>query len=436
MKPLRIAIRSFADFQSALAAQIASHQSANPGFEIEVVAFDLPGLEQAVLGAAGLRSGGWDLAIFPTDWIGAAIHSDALENLTPENLTPWMRANPLPDWPEGWPASLREPLRHGADFHCIPWHDGPECLIYRKDLFEEPREQAAFAARFGRALAPPATWAEFHETARFFTRPAQPGGSPLYGTLFAAYPDGHNTLYDLVLQVWSRGGELYASDGLPTLNAPAVVEALDYYRTIVNDPTACYPGCDTIDSIASGDVFLSGQIAMMANWFGFAARATRPDSPLQAKLALAPIPGGRPGQTATLSNYWVIAIGAGSTQKQASYDLLRHIASPAGDKLTALAGAVGVRLSTWNDPEVLRSVPFYAQLERLSAEARTLPFCEDLPKLAEIVNDVTTKALATNEPSGTILNQAQSQAIARGLRLARKTRQSSVATFAAEKEPQ
>ena len=177
MKPLRIAIRSFADFQAALAAQIAAYRELHPEVEIEVVAFDLLGLEDAVLGSHGLRAGEWDLAIFPTDWIGSAINSGAIEN-----LTPWMQSNPLPDWPEGWPASLREPLRHGDDFYCIPWHDGPECLIYRKDLFDAATEGQAFEQRFGRRLAPPTTWLEFYETAHFFTRPEQ----NLHGTLFAA----------------------------------------------------------------------------------------------------------------------------------------------------------------------------------------------------------------------------------------------------------
>ena len=416
MKPLRIAIRSFTDFQASLAAQLDAYREFHPDAEIEVVALDLRPLEDAVLGAGGLRAGDWDLAIFPTDWIGAAINAAAIEN-----LTPWMESNPLPDWPEGWPASLREPLRHGEDFYCIPWHDGPECLIYRKDLFDNPAEQMAFAAQFSRELKPPTTWKEFHETARFFTRPAQPDRKPLWGTLFAACPDGHNTLYDLVLQVWSRGGELYTVEGLPTLNTPIVVEALCYYRTVINDPNACYPNASRIDSIFSGDIFLSGQIAMMVNWFGFAARSSGPGSPLQGKLALAPIPGGKPGQTASLSTYWAIAIGTGSRAKPAAYELLRHIASAASDKLTTLHGAVGVRLSTWNDPEIIERVPVYAQLEQLSAAARTMPFCEDLPKLAEIVDQITIKALNTNESSESILNRAQGAAISQGLRLRQRS---------------
>jgi len=419
MTQLRIAIRAFEDFESALAAQVAAYRELQPGIDVEIVAFELRDLENAVLGSNGLRDGGWDLAIFPTDWIGPAARTGALEH-----LDPWFDGCPLPDWPEGWPASLREPLRQDDGFYCIPWHDGPECLIYRKDLFDDAGERDAFAKQFGRQLAPPCTWQEFHEIACFFTRPSQ----GRYGTLFAAYPDGHNTLYDLVLQVRSRGGELYAVDGAPTLADPKVVEALDYYRGIIRDPHACYPGADKIDSIHSGDVFLSGQIGMMANWFGFAARCGRPDSPLRDKIALAPVPGGKPGQTASLSVYWVIGIGAGSKLKQASYELLRHIASPAMDKLTSLHGAVGVRLSTWNDPEVLERVPLYGQLERLSADARTLPFCEDLPRLAEIIDQVTVEALVTNERSDAILGRAQALAVERGLRLVQETRSEALAT--------
>jgi multiple sugar transport system substrate-binding protein len=408
MSKLRIALRSFADFQSALSAQLATYRVLNLDAEIETVAFDLRGLEQAVLGDKGMSSGDWDLAIFPTDWIGAAISSNCLEF-----LSPWIQTAPLPDWPEGWPASLREPLRRSEDFYCIPWHDGPECLIYRRDLFEDPGEQAAFATAFGKELSTPKTWSEFHEMARFFTRPAE----GKYGTLFAAFPDGHNTLYDLVLQVWSRGGELYVADGSPSLATPIVVQALDYYRAIVRDPLACYPPAAGLDSVHSGDVFLSGKIAMMVNWFGFAARCQRADSPLRGKIGLAPIPGGLPGQTASLSNYWVIAIGSGSRRKRAAYELLQHIASPAMDKLTTLNGAVGVRLSTWTDAEVLHQIPLYKDLPRLSAMARTLPFCEDLPKLAEIVNQISIAALGSDEASEAILLRAQATAVEQGLRL-------------------
>ena len=40
---------------------------------------------------------------------------------------------------------------------------------YRKDLFENKDEQAAFKAKFGYDLAPPKTWAQYKDIAEFFT---------------------------------------------------------------------------------------------------------------------------------------------------------------------------------------------------------------------------------------------------------------------------
>ena len=49
--------------------------------------------------------------------------------------------------------------------------------VYRKDLFEDPAEKAAFKARYGWDLRPAETWAEYAQIAEFFTRPDQ----DLYG---------------------------------------------------------------------------------------------------------------------------------------------------------------------------------------------------------------------------------------------------------------
>jgi len=43
-------------------------------------------------------------------------------------------------------------------------------LYYRKDLFENPEEKAAFQKKYNRELAPPTTWKEWLQTAEFFTR--------------------------------------------------------------------------------------------------------------------------------------------------------------------------------------------------------------------------------------------------------------------------
>lgn len=114
----------------------------------------------------------------------------------------------------------------------IPFHDGPECLIYRKDLFNDPAEKDAYWRRFGADLKPPETWKEFSQTAAFFNRPEK----GMYGTLFALYPDGHNNIFDFALQVWSHGGGLTDKDGRITLCTDKSVKAMESYRKLIADP--------------------------------------------------------------------------------------------------------------------------------------------------------------------------------------------------------
>src|SRR5689334_23212455 len=259
---LRVAVRKFGPFESAIQKQYASFQAASGcPLELEIASLDLGPLYETMFTGGGLASGAWDIGFVVTDWVAEAVQAGALLDLAPLH-----RAAPFPDYPHGWSPAMTRFQQFGESFYGIPYHDGPECFIYRADLFGDPAEQAAFAARCGYPLAPPRTWAQFEEIARFFNRPEQ----GLYGTVFAAFPDGHNTVYDFCLQLWSRGGDLTDASGAITLDTPEAAAGIDFYRRLVNDRGMTPPGLQEIDSVKSGELFASGQIAMMVNWFGFA----------------------------------------------------------------------------------------------------------------------------------------------------------------------
>jgi|CZKL01.1.fsa_nt_gi multiple sugar transport system substrate-binding protein len=407
MIKLRIALREYVDFENAMAAVIAKYMAAKPDISIEAVPLDLAALYSELFAEEGLRSGKWDMALVVTDWLADAVAGDLIEN-----LTPYMSKEPPPDWPEGWARSLIEPLDFDGKCYCIPWHDGPECLIYRSDLFESPMERRKFKAVYGYDLGSPLTWEQFEDVARFFTRP----GKGLYGTLFACYPDGHNTLYDFALQVWSRGGELHDSSGVPTLFTSESSAALDFYRRFVRDPALCHPRSIDFDSVQSGDAFLSGSIAMMVNWFGFASRAGRIGGALEGKVSLAPIPCNQSLSPVSLSVFWNMAIAAGSPHKKAAYDFLRFLSLQEIDREVVRHGVVGVRLSTWNDSEIRRTVPAFTRIEAISLGARRLPRSPHMAEFAEIVDRIVVDALRTEEPSDSILKRAQRNAVKKNIR--------------------
>jgi multiple sugar transport system substrate-binding protein len=384
MSAFRVAVRAFTPFESAIRKQWDAFESqARTGLRLEAVPLDLHPLHAALFGPSSEE---WDAAFVVTDWIAEAAASNTLRD-----LAPYLAHDAPQDYPEGWTRSLLRFQYVGGRVLGLPYHDGPECLIYRKDLFEEA------------GLTPPASWEEFHRAARQLARPAE----GQHGAIFAAYPDGHNTVYDFCLQLWSRGGDLFDAAGCPQLETEGAREALSFYRAILRDRSAVHPRCPEFDSVKSGYAFANGEGALMVNWFGFAAMCeTAPESKVRGKVAVAAVPGG-----VSLNVYWTLAIPAGCRRPDLSWQFLRHCASPAMDRLLTLEGGIGCRRSTWTDGDVNRAIPFYCEMERLHAGARELPRLAEWSQIASAIDTLVLSAIGSERPEAELLAEAQQRIV-------------------------
>lgn len=380
MSEFRIAVRAFPPFESAIRKQWESFESlARTGRQLQVVPLDLHPLHDALFSHS---SDQWDAAFVVTDWIAEAAASNTLLD-----LAPYLAADPPEGYPSAWTPSLLRFQKVGGRVLGLPYHDGPECLVYRKDLFEEA------------GLAPPQTWEDFHRIARQLTRPAE----NRWGAVFAAFPDGHNTVYDFCLQLWSRNGDLFDTAGRPQLDSQAARDALRFYRTILRDASAVHPRCAEFDSVKSGYAFAHGEVAVMVNWFGFAAMCeTSPDSKVRGKVGVAGVPGG-----VSLNVYWTLAAPVTCAQADISWRFLRHCASVEMDKLLTLEGGIGCRRSTWTDGEVNRAIPFYREMERLHEGARELPRMAAWSRIASVIDALVLEAISSNRPEAELLAEAQ-----------------------------
>jgi multiple sugar transport system substrate-binding protein len=289
----------------------------------------------------------------------------------------------------------------------MPYHDGPECLIYRTDIFGDEARQIEYRRHFHKPLVPPTTWDEFQRIARFLNSPEQGH----YGTAFAAFPDGHNSVYVFLLQLWTRGGELFSSDGKICFQTTAAADALAFYRTMLSDPTAAHPRCRELDSVHAGLAFAAGEVAMMINWFGFATMAhTSAESKVKGKVDIAPIPHGPGGHSISLNVYWILSIAAGSPHREAAWRFLKHCMTAEMDKLTTTEGAVGCRRTTWSDKEVNRTIPFYHRMAELHRVAREIPQMKTWPKIATIIDELITAAINGDTPVKDLLAEADHNA--------------------------
>jgi multiple sugar transport system substrate-binding protein len=385
----RVAIRKFGPFESAIARQWeAFEREHGTGLELEAVAMDLHPLFDSTIARSAECD--FDVAFVNTDWVASAHSGGAFLD-----LAALIRDNPPEEYPHGWAPSMLRLQNVSGQVLGLPYHDGPECLIYRKDLLEAAGE------------APPETWDDFQRLARLLHKPER-GCS---GTIFAAYPDGHNTVYDFCLQLWTRGGEVMDGGGAFQFDSVAALDALRFLREMVNDGAAVHPACREMDSVKSGLAFAAGEAALMVNWFGFAAMAeTVAESRVKGRIGIAPVPHAAGHAGTSLNIYWVLAIPAGAAHAGVAWQFLRHCASAEMDRLLTLEGGIGCRRSTWADAAVNRAIPFYREMEGLHANAREMPSLEKWPEVAAVIDRMVLAAIDTDEPVESIARRGQAEA--------------------------
>ena len=323
----------------------------------------------------------------------------------PRGLSGRTRADPPEAYPEGWPQSLLGLQTFPDGLAGIPFHDGPECLIYRKDLFQSELERKTYRARHGAELAPPRTWAEFARIAAFFHRPDE----GLYGTLFALYPDGHNNVFDFALQVLSRGGSLQQEDRV-VLDSPEALEALQDHRILVNSPFI-HPRSRQLESIGACWTFARGEVAMMVNWFGFATMCeTVEGSNVRGCVDVCAIPhADSHPDPVSLNVYYVWSISPDSRHKDLAYEYIKHCVRRENDITLTMAGGIGCRRSTWLDPEVKRAIPYSSRMEEIHGYASTLPRTAAWHPISRVIDQMVIDTIDSDRPVADILREAQAR---------------------------
>lgn len=138
-------------------------------------------------------------------------------------------------------------------------------FMYRKDLFEDADEQAAFLERYGYDLEPPQTYQQARDMAEFFTRPDE--GLYGWGQMGGRDYDFATTASNSFL--WSFGGELYNPDTFEVkgyLDSPASIDGIQAYVDMFQfgPPGSGNWGWDEVNA-----AYQQGSLAMAMQWYYF-----------------------------------------------------------------------------------------------------------------------------------------------------------------------
>ncbi len=174
----------------------------NPNIKVKGAFIPWPQYHDRVFTEFASGKPSFDIVVPDSQWIGEAVEGGHLLE-----LSDWMKKNiNFDEWYEF-------PLRSYGEYpdYSDHWYGVPLLLdfvlcAYRKDLFNDPNEKAAFKKQYGYDLDIPKTWQELLDIARFFTRPDK----NLYGFATWEAPIATAGLADVFLgPFWSMGGNLW-----------------------------------------------------------------------------------------------------------------------------------------------------------------------------------------------------------------------------------
>jgi multiple sugar transport system substrate-binding protein len=208
----------------------------------------------------------------------------------------------------------------GFDVFGLPLQANALTLSYRVDLFEDPEEQAAFEAEYGRPLAVPTTWDEFAEVAKFFTRPDE----NLYGTtLMAGSGDWATDDFKTLLAAFGGNGKMVSDTFGRDFNSPEGEAALQFYQELINVDQVTPPGVTSFSWDEASAAFVAGLTAMSMNYH---SEVLSPE--IAGSVAYAEVPAGPDGAKGPHFGTWMLSVNKFSANKECAWHAIQWLTSP------------------------------------------------------------------------------------------------------------
>ena len=232
----------------------------------------------------------------------------------------------------------RELSRIGGRLLQVPRNLDVRLLHYRSDLFENPREQAAFERQYGRPLQVPATWTQLAEVADFLKRPG------VYGFLFPGRDSGlFGTFYEMLI---GAGGELFDAALRPAFDSAAgawaagTIADLHHVRKVTPPQLSAWH----YDEISAA--FRAGEAAMVCDWPGSYHLYKGPATcAVWDRVALALLPAGPAGTRAAYAGCHSFAIARDAGNPEGAARLLAFLTSFDAQLGEARHGSIPCRAS-------------------------------------------------------------------------------------------
>jgi multiple sugar transport system substrate-binding protein len=350
------------------------------GIKVEVVQEPWGSFYDRAFTEFAAKGDSWDMIVGDSQWLGQAAtqghYVDITEFLTSNGIDKTVTPATLTYYGE-YPTG-------SATYWAYPTEGDADGWAYRKDLFENPDEQAAFKAEYGYDLAVPKTWAELLDIAKFFTRPdADPA---MYGAAIYTQKDYDAITMGFQNVMFSFGASWQnpeTNEVMGIVDSPEAIAALEYYRELYQ--CCSPPGLSNAFFQETNDALINGQVAMAMNYFAFfPALASEAINPHAANTGYFANPAGPNGDRfAALGGQGISVISYVSPERQAAaLDFIKWFAQEEIQMEWALYGGYTCNINVLQSQEFLEVAPFNA------AFAETMQMVKDfwnIPIFAQLL---------------------------------------------------
>jgi len=302
------------------------------------------------MAAAGTE---WDMVVGDSQWIGQGATAGYYVD-----LTDFMVSNGIDK--SVTPATLQyygEYPAGSGKYYGFPTEGDADGWAYRKDLFEDPDNMAAFKTQYGYDLAVPTTWAQLMDIAKFFTKPDK----SMNGVAIYTQKDYDAITMGFENVMFSYGAKWQNDDNTVegAVNSQASIDALQYYRDLYD---CCQgPGLNNAFYTETNDALIGGQVAMTMNYFAFfPALANSSTNPYADVTGYFANPAGPTGiRKAALGGQGLSVISfVSADRQQASFDFIKWFAQEDVQAQWAAKGGYTCNANVLKTEAFLNATPY------------------------------------------------------------------------------
>jgi multiple sugar transport system substrate-binding protein len=346
--------------------QIGNMYEAETGIKVNVVQEPWPSFPDRFFTEMAAGGDAWDMVVGDSQWLGQGAtqghYLDMTDFLVGEGIADTVTEATLTYYGE-YPTG-------SGNYWAYPTEGDADGWAYRKDLFEDPDEMAAFEAEYGYPLDVPETYDQLIDIAKFFTRPDE----GLYGAAIYTQKDYDAITMGVENTMFSWGGEWQDANNnvMGIVNSPENIAALEAYRELYD---CCQvPGLSNAFFVETNDAIISGQGVMAMNYFAFFPALASPEiNPYAEDTGFFPNPAGPDGDRhAALGGQGTSIISYIDPERQAAArNFIRWFAQEDVQAEWAALGGYTCNENVLKTEEFLNAAPFNP------AFAETMGFVKD-----------------------------------------------------------